>query len=135
MIPKTVKCPNCNAPQKIYSFRKQVYCQYCGTYFPFEGFDYEKIDYNSSAYATVRYWMDCPKCRSKNMYNRSIFGNWRCPDCNYKMSAFEKQFGVLWFCDKCDTYMNIKKGFTTQNKKWECTECGFVNDVTSKNIF
>ena len=39
-----------------------------------------------------------------------------------------------WSCDGCATLMNGQPGFTASNGVWTCTECGYVNDVTSNNI-
>lgn len=42
--------------------------------------------------------------------------------------------GYDWYCDGCKTLMNSQPGFTASNGVWICTECGYVNDVTSNNI-
>ena len=59
---------------------------------------------------------------------------WKCPDCGYKISNHEKNSTVFWFCDECETYLNIQRDFTVKNGKWKCTECGSLNDVTKGNI-
>lgn len=69
------------------------------------------------------------------MLSRTPVGPWQCFDCGYAISIREKLFGTLWFCDNCDTYMNVQSGFNTKNGHWKCSECGFENDVSSKNIF
>ena len=43
-------------------------------------------------------------------------------------------FGYDWHCDGCKTLMNSQPGFTASKGVWTCTECGFVNDVTSNNV-
>ena len=42
--------------------------------------------------------------------------------------------GCDWYCDECGAYMNSQPGFTTEDDEWECTECGYVNDVSEDNI-
>lgn len=39
-----------------------------------------------------------------------------------------------WYCDQCNTLLNVQPGFTTVTGSWTCAECGFENDVTSGNI-
>ena len=48
------------------------------------------------------------------------------------MGTFDK--GCDWICDNCGVYMNFQPGFTTINNTWICSECNFVNDVSSNNI-
>lgn len=43
--------------------------------------------------------------------------------------------GVEWFCDGCHSTLNDQIGFTTSYSTWECTECGYENDVTDDNVF
>jgi len=43
-------------------------------------------------------------------------------------------FGCDWHCDGCETIMNSQPGFSVSSGVWTCTECGYVNDVTSDNI-
>lgn len=42
---------------------------------------------------------------------------------------------VTWYCDCCNAVMNNQSGFNTSIGKWECTECGEINDVSSNNIY
>ena len=134
MIPIKINCSNCTAEIEITTYRKFVACPYCATKIPFEGFEYREIDKSSSMYSSVKAWMDCPACRSKNMYLGSQKRMWKCPDCGYRISNWNRLFGIFWFCDECETFMNIQTGFNTRGGKWKCTECGYVNDVTKKNI-
>jgi len=134
MVPKKIKCKNCVADIEVKTWRKYVKCPYCSSKFPFEGFDYEEIDRSGSMYAIVKLWMDCPACRSKNMYMGSSGRAWKCPDCGYTVSKKEKRTGVFWFCDDCEAYLNVQPGFTTVNKTWTCRACGHVNVVTKDNI-
>ena len=41
---------------------------------------------------------------------------------------------VDWYCDYCHAYLNSQYGFDDHKYIWKCTECGFVNDVSKKNI-
>lgn len=134
MIPVIFRCEHCGSTLEIHTYRKFVLCPYCGVRTPFKGFEYEEIDYNSSMYAHVPFWMDCPACRSKNMYLGPSRKTWKCPDCGYSIPRLKKAFGVFWFCDECDTFLNIQKGFTTKKKTWKCTECGHINGVGKADI-
>ena len=60
--------------------------------------------------------------------------HWRCIDCGYKMSKLEKRFSVLWFCDKCEAYLNNQPGFDTKQGTWKCKNCGYINNVSKENI-
>jgi DNA-directed RNA polymerase subunit RPC12/RpoP len=42
---------------------------------------------------------------------------------------------ITWYCDGCNTVLNEQEGFNTDSGTWTCTECGFVNDVTSDNVY
>ena len=134
MIPLNIECSKCGANFSISSYRKFTVCPYCGEKTPFEGFAYSEINRRASKFASVKWEMDCPSCRSPHMFLYSLFGKWRCVDCAYTISNFNKMFGVFWFCDSCDAYMNIQDGFTTKDKVWTCTECGFKNSVTKDDI-
>ena len=131
---KTVICGNCGSEINIGTWRKFVVCPYCDSRFPFEGFQYRDIDFNGSMYAGVELWTDCPACRSKNMYRGAEVRAWKCPDCGYLLSEEARLNGVLWFCDDCETFLNVQPGFSAETGKWKCTECGFENDVTEDNI-
>ena len=134
MIPKIVQCKNCGSNIEIRTWRRFVVCPYCDTKIPFDGFEYREIDWNDSMYSGVEYLMDCPACRSHNMYLGAEKRLWRCPDCGYSVSNREKRFGVFWFCDNCEAYLNVQNGFTTKNGIWRCSECGAQNDVTKNSI-
>lgn len=135
MIPLKGNCSCCGAELEVNSYRKFVKCPYCGTELAFDGFEYQTIDWRASMYAAVKLWTDCPVCRSPNMYLGPEKQAWRCPDCGYIWPEKERKHGVLWFCDDCETYLNIQPGFTTKNKTWKCTECGHINSVTKKDIY
>ena len=134
MIPVKVKCEKCNAEIEVGTYRKFVVCPYCDNRFDFEGFDYREINWEDSIFDKVKKWTDCPSCHSPNMYLGVERRGWKCPDCGYIWPERERKHGVLWFCDNCETYLNVQPGFTDKNKTWICTECGFLNDVTKNNI-
>ena len=128
-------CKNCGGSFDVKTFRKFAVCPYCRSRMPFPGFDYRKINWRSSMYSNVKLWMDCPACRSPNMYLGPSGKRWRCSDCGYMISRFRKNTSVFWFCDNCETFMNIQDGFNTKSGKWICTECKYENDVSNNNIF
>ena len=135
MVPTTVQCDHCGSNIEIRTYRKFVICPYCDNKFPFEGFDYRRIDWQrDSMYAGVKKWTDCPSCRSPNMYLGPERRAWKCPDCGYIWADKERKHGVLWFCDDCEAYLNVQLGFSTKGKIWQCSECGHINNITKENI-
>jgi len=134
MVPTKVSCKYCGSIIDVRTYRKFVLCPYCGIRTPFEGFEYQEIDWDSSMYSHVKLWMDCPACRSKNMYLGPSGRMWKCPDCGYQISRLKKNTGVFWFCDDCEAFLNVQDGFTTKDKTWKCTECGHVSGVTRRDI-
>lgn len=82
----------------------------------------------------IRKWMPCPVCKQKMCFSKTS-SNWICNSCNYSLP--EKDFlddYVFWFCDCCDSYLNIQSGFDRKEKHHICEKCGFNNDITSSNI-
>ena len=134
MITKIIECPHCCAKLEIHNYRKIIVCPYCKSDFEFEGFNYRIIDRNNSMFAHIKYEQDCPVCRSKHMFLNSSKMYWKCIDCGYMISSLKQLFSIFWFCDKCETFMNIQSGFNTKKGKWTCTECGFENNTTKKDI-
>ena len=134
MIPKLIPCPQCSAEIEIRTYRTFSKCKYCSGRIPFIGFEYRDIDWDSSMYAGEKLWMDCPACMSPNMFLGPSGWIWKCTDCGYTISRILKTTSVFWFCDSCETYLNVQPNFTTKKKTWTCTECGHENDVTGKNI-
>jgi len=126
MITQEVICKGCEAKLEVNSWRKFVMCPYCETKTQFKGFEYKKINRNDSMYVHMKWEQDCPVCRSPHMLASSRLGKWRCADCSYMMSGVIKLIGVLWFCDNCESYMNIQQGFTTKKKN------GFAQSVDLK---
>ena len=134
MIPEIVKCKNCSAEIEVGTFRTFLFCPYCETRTPFKGFVYRRIDPQSSMYAHVKHWADCPACRGRYMFLGPSGKTWKCPDCGYHISDREMKNGVFWFCDDCEAFLNVQADFTTENGTWKCTECGCVSGVTEENI-
>ena len=134
MIPKMIKCKGCGYDIEVGTFRKFVKCPCCEKKEDFDGFEYRTIDWSGSEYAGVEWWQDCPACRSKNMFLGPAGNIWKCPDCGYKIKNADEDKVVFWFCDDCEAYLNIQKGFNEETGKWKCTECGYDNDVTKNNI-
>ena len=132
MVPMFYKCTNCGGEIELSQYCKFFRCPYCDAVHEFPGFKYITPDPTDSKYASVKWVTDCPSCRGKYMMLMRHY--WRCADCGYKMSRFEKRFGVMWFCDKCDIYLNTQPGFNTKEGTWVCKNCGYKNDVTKNNI-
>lgn len=135
MIPAFIKCNSCGARIEIHTYRKFAVCPYCQNHVPFHGFEYRSFNWNSGMYSDINEWTDCPVCRSPNMFLDSKHKSYMCPDCNYVWPLKERKHGILWFCDECDTYLNIQPGFSAKKKTWRCAECGFTNSITKDNVF
>ena len=133
-MPATIECTHCGSEIEIRTYRKFAICPHCDSKLPFEGFSYEEIDWRGSMYAGVKLWTDCPVCRSPNMYRGAQRRTWKCPDCGYVWSEKERKQGVLWFCDECETYLNVQPGFSAKAGIWQCSECGHINDISKDNI-
>ena len=134
MMKYNMQCRSCGSTVNVDTYRKFVVCPYCKSRTVFPGFLYQDIDWSSSMYADVKLWMDCPACRSPNMYLGSSGKKWKCPDCGYMISRRHKYTDVFWFCDECESFLNVQEGFTEKESRWVCSECGFSNDVTKENI-
>lgn len=129
-----IQCRQCGKEMDIRTYRKFVACPACGGKSDFPGFDYDEIDWTASMYANVKVWMDCPACRSKNMYLGAEGRKWLCPDCGYMLAEKDREKTVFWFCDECETYLNVQDGFSTKSGTWVCTECGCRCGVTREDI-
>jgi len=134
MIPEKRICSNCNKEFDVKEYSVFTVCPYCEHKEVFNGFKYKKIDYNSSMFTNYEYWTDCPKCRSKNMVYSDNKECYVCLDCKYEMTPEWLDNNVLWFCDECDTYLNIQSDFNTYSGHWICKNCGYDNEVTEDNV-
>lgn len=41
---------------------------------------------------------------------------------------------IKWYCDDCGAYLNEQPGFDPDCGEWECTECGYENEIDSMAI-
>jgi ribosomal protein L37AE/L43A len=79
--------------------------------------------------------MTCPACAEIIKKDRGV-SLWKCDNCGFSISDAELKDGVVfWFCDECESFMNIQPGFNTKSGRWTCAECGFDNGVTEGNVF
>ncbi len=83
----------------------------------------------------IKKWMFCPNCQDGKMKIGKKSNVWLCEKCEYKLSAeeFEDDY-VFWFCDECNTYLNIQEGFNRHESKHICRNCGYENDTTFDNL-
>ncbi len=44
-------------------------------------------------------------------------------------------FGIDWWCDRCNAYLNNQEGFDDRKYIWKCTECGHKNSISEDNIY
>lgn len=42
--------------------------------------------------------------------------------------------GIIWNCDRCHACLSNQAGFDDHSDEWECTECGYSNDIIASNI-
>lgn len=83
----------------------------------------------------IKKWMYCPACKNGKMVINKASSIWTCEDCGYALSAdeFEDDY-VFWFCDECEAFLNIQKGFDKYASKHICAKCGYENDTTLDNL-
>lgn len=83
----------------------------------------------------VKRWMICPCCKKGKLRISEKEKKWICKDCGYSLSAdlFEDNY-VFWWCDECDSFLNIQEGFDRFGVKHICQDCGYENDITFDNI-
>ena len=134
-IPAVLTCPRCGNTKVLRSYCRLALCDSCEAPLPFDGFLYRTLDSNSSEIAYARAEMDCPNCRGTNMFLGPEGRLWKCFDCGYHITDYDFQNGTFWFCDNCDTFLNVQSGFTDVNGTWKCKQCGSENDVSEGNIF
>ena len=94
------------------------------------------LDHLTYAYIRkIKKWMFCPACKDGKMSINKNSTMWICEKCGYKLSAdeFEDNY-VFWFCDECESYLNIQEGFDRKSKKHICKKCGYENDTSFSNI-
>lgn len=82
----------------------------------------------------VKGWMECPVCGKRMTYSKDN-ECWACNGCPYVITEadFLDDF-VFWFCDGCNSYLNIQSGFDRKGTRWTCLRCGFDNDISDNNI-
>lgn len=74
--------------------------------------------------------LTCPSCRNKMIYRKET-SHYCCGQCSFTLSHESFMGGyIYWFCDKCETFLNLQDGFNTESGLWKCRRCGFENDVT-----
>ena len=78
--------------------------------------------------------MICPVCKHDLFFSKHT-KSWICNNCYYELpeAEFLDDF-IFWFCDGCETYLNIQKSFDKKSKKHICERCGFNNDTTFSNV-
>ncbi len=93
------------------------------------------FDVLSYAYIkNVKRWLECPVCHEKMTFSKTS-KSWFCQGCKYAITEedFLDDF-VFWFCDACNTYLNVQPGFDRKAESWVCTKCGFSNDISFSNL-
>lgn len=41
---------------------------------------------------------------------------------------------VDWYCDECHECLNDQPGFSDQNDRWNCSGCGYGNNISAEEI-
>lgn len=128
----TINCKNCGAVINLYAFGKYAKCSYCGSQQIIESNTFQ----NSWENAEYKYARDCPACRCEGSMKLNILHTrWKCLNCGYAFTVEALKDEIFWFCDGCDTFLNVQPGFDEGIGSWKCLQCGFVNDTTEDNIF
>ena len=130
---KKQDCPECSELIETRAYSKYVRCDHCGIRIP--SFFPSSPLWSGRSDSRVNGWRVCPVCRSDGtLIHRKYEQNWNCRWCGYTIPNKEWEDIVLWFCDECDTFMNVQSGFTTETGRWVCSVCGQENDVSDANI-
>ena len=82
----------------------------------------------------IKKWMFCPVSHEKLHISKD--GKvWVCEHCEYVIADkdFTDDF-VFWFCDKCNSYLNIQEGFNRKAVTWKCKKCGYVSALVDDNL-
>ena len=132
MIKVQIHCPHCGELIDVTAYSKVIACRNCGT---MVGMD-TSTNNSSMSRLEVRKRRDCPVCRGYGSMIRNLKRTlWKCTECGYSISPKELRKTTFWFCDNCDTFMNVQPGFSEADGTWKCTVCGFTNDISDENIF
>lgn len=51
----------------------------------------------------------------------------------YELSN-DKYPGIDWYCDQCNAFLNVQKGFKDRKRHWKCKECGYKNLISKEGI-
>ena len=132
MEKNTFICPACNGEFETIGYSEVITCPYCNNeYYLAE----DEPRRNSWSFSNIKKHRICPSCRGSMVYNRKT-KLWNCIDCYYQLSqkALRKGY-VFWFCDKCDSYLNVQEGFENAKEIFICKTCGYENDITKDNIY
>ena len=87
--------------------------------------------------------LTCPICNAKCYWDEDE-ETWFCESCGYEVEGEEIVFDnngkakvedIDWYCDKCNTYLNIQTNFDLYADSWTCTNCGYENSLTKDNVF
>ncbi|MEG2006221.1 MAG: Sec23/Sec24 zinc finger-containing protein [Raoultibacter sp.] len=82
----------------------------------------------------IKGWMECPVCGDKLLFNE-VQQAWVCVNADFILPEDEFLNGyVFWFCDQCESFLNIQSGFDASRESWVCHECGYENDISSGNL-
>lgn len=65
-------------------------------------------------------YFDCEICGTRNM-NPNVYSGEKFPD-------------VYWYCDECESLLNVQKGFNDRSGKWRCAKCGFINSIDEDHL-
>ncbi len=85
----------------------------------------------------------CPVCGAKCYWDNDK-DSWVCESCGYEPDGSQIEYdsetnsvnvlGIDWYCDGCGAHLNSQSGFDPYEDNWECTECGYDNDITKDNV-
>ena len=83
----------------------------------------------------VKKTKDCPACKGIGKLaadnNQKL---WHCSECGYSITYDKLDNCTYWFCNECETFLNIQPGFESVEERWICQVCGYENDIIAKVI-
>ena len=82
----------------------------------------------------IKKWIPCPNCVCGKMTFNKENLTWECQECTYNFTeAYFSNSFAFQFCEKCKSFLNIQDGFSKDNSKHICCNCGYENDLKKYN--
>ena len=78
----------------------------------------------------LTYW-ECKYCHTPLEFSQDDMYDFD-PETAFEGARFP---GWYWYCDNCEAFLNVQKGFDDHLDTWTCTECGHENPITDSETY